>query len=90
MGRSWGALGTYCGYYLKGYARQGAESFPWDHHERGMCHAQDESVEVIVDAGAMRAGGRMDSDGLLRAGCGVRLEGNLTEKGGEKIGWAGM
>lgn len=55
-----------------------------------MCHAQDESVEVIVDAGAMRAGGRMDSDGLLRAGCVERLEGNLTEKGGEKIGWAGM
>ena len=55
-----------------------------------MCHVQGEAVEMIVDWEELRGGGRTGSDGLLTAGCEERLEGSLTGKGGEKIGWAGM
>ena len=37
----------------------------------------------------MGAGGRTGSDGLLKVECEERLGGNLTGKGGGKIGWGG-
>ena len=45
---------------------------------------------MTVDLEAVPARGRMGSGGLLRAGCEGRLGGNLTGKGGARIGWAGM
>ena len=52
-----------------------------------MCHTQYGLVEMTVDLEARGAGGRTGSDGLLRAGCGERLEENLTGKGGARIEW---
>ena len=55
-----------------------------------MFHAQDESAEVTVDSEAMRVRGRMGSGGLLRVGCGGKLEENSTGKGEERIELGGM
>ena len=55
-----------------------------------MCHAQDGSLEVTVDLGAMRGAGRKGFGGLLKVGCEERLGANWTGRGGGRIEWAEM